>query len=97
VDISEQFDRLTNFMKSDPMVTVMNFVLGVLIILSLLFTYLTLSRTRELRSLTLTATVDNNNLIRANSLLTDVINYNAQAKSPELARIVQSIQQQPRH
>jgi hypothetical protein len=83
-------------MKSDPMVTVMNFVLGVLIILGLLFTYLTLTRTRELRSMTLNATAANNNLIRINSLVNDVINYNAQAKSPELTRIVQSIQQ-PRH
>jgi hypothetical protein len=82
-------------MKSDTTTTVLNFVLAALVILGVTFALLTMSRTRELRQLTVNATLANNALMRAQSLANDTAAYNATAKSPELARILQAAQSKP--
>jgi hypothetical protein len=79
-------------MKNDTTTTVLNFVLAVLVILGVAFALLTMNRTRELRTLSAAALAANNNLMRAQGLANDVAAFNATAKSPELARILQGIQ-----
>jgi beta-lactam-binding protein with PASTA domain len=79
-------------MKSDTTTTALNFVLGVLVLLGVVFALLTINRTRELRQLTVNATLANNALMRAQGLANDTAAYNVSAKSPELTRILQAIQ-----
>jgi len=82
-------------MKNDTTTTVLNFVLAALVILGVVFALLAMNRTRELRQLSLNATVANSGLMRAQALANDVSAYNATAKSPELTRILQGIQPKP--
>jgi hypothetical protein len=82
-------------MKNDTTTTVLNFVLAALVILGVVFALLSMSRTRELRQLSLNATIANNGLLRAQALANDATAYNATAKSPELTRILQAIQPKP--
>ena len=79
-------------MKSDLTTTVLNFVLAVLVILGVVFALLTITRMRELRQLTATATLDNAALMRAQGLAGDATAYNATAKNPDMTRILQAIQ-----
>lgn len=82
-------------MKNDTTTTVLNFVLAALVILGVVFALLAMNRTRELRQMSLNATIANNALVRAQGLANDVAAYNASAKSPELTRILQTIQPKP--
>jgi hypothetical protein len=82
-------------MKSDTTTTVLNFVLAALVILGVLFALLAMNRNRDLRTLSLNATIANSALTRAQALANDTAAYNASAKSPELAHILQSIQPKP--
>ena len=84
-------------MKNDTTTTVLNFVLAALVILGVGFAILSMKRTRELRQLSLNATIANSALMRAQGLANDVAGYNATAKSPELTRILQAIQPKPAH
>jgi hypothetical protein len=79
-------------MKSDTTTTILNLVLAVLVILGVVFALLTITRMREFRQLTGNATVANSALMRAQALANDAAAYNATAKNPDLARILQSIQ-----
>ena len=79
-------------MKSDSTTTVLNFILAVLVILGVVFALLSITRTREFRALSTNATLANNALMRAQGLANDTAAYNASAKSPELTRILQSVQ-----
>jgi len=79
-------------MKSDTTTTVLNFILAVLVILGVVFALLSITRTREFRSLTTNATLANSALMRAQGLANDAAAYNVAAKSPELTRILQSVQ-----
>lgn len=79
-------------MKSDTTTTALNFILAVLVILGVVFALLSITRTRELRQLTTNATLANTALMRAQGLANDTAAYNAAAKSPELARILTSVQ-----
>ena len=79
-------------MKSDTTTTILNFVLAVLVILGVVFALLAMNRTRELRQLSAYATIANNSMLRAQSLANDTAAYNATVKSPELTRILQSVQ-----
>lgn len=82
-------------MKNDLTTSILNLALAALVILGVLFTILTMMRTRELRQLTANATAANQALVKAQSIVNDVAAYNATAKSPELARILQSVQAKP--
>lgn len=79
-------------MKNDTTTTLLNFVLSVLVILGVVFALLTMSRTRDLRTLSVNATVANSKIMQINSLLNDVATYNATAKSPELNKAIQLLQ-----
>ena len=82
-------------MKNDTTTTILNFVLAALVILGVVFALLTMNRTRELRQLSLNATTANSALMRAQALANDATAFNASAKNPDLARILQSIQPKP--
>ena len=83
-------------MKNDTTTTLLNFVLAVLVILGVVFALMTMSRTRDLRQLQSRAQIAQINFMRAQALANDVMAFNATAKSPELAQILQSAQpQQP--
>ncbi|MEY4916882.1 MAG: hypothetical protein RL616_795 [Verrucomicrobiota bacterium] len=79
-------------MKNDTTTTLLNFVLAALVILSVVFAYLAIMNTRELRSLSVNAANANNNIMRVNSLLNDVMAYNSTAKSPELNKAIALLQ-----
>jgi hypothetical protein len=86
-------------MKNDSTTTVLNFVLAALVILGVVFALLNIWRTRDLRHMqvTLQTQMQRTQITssRAQSLLNDVITFNATAKSPELAQIIQSAQTPP--
>jgi mannitol-specific phosphotransferase system IIBC component len=82
-------------MKSDTTTTVLNIILAVLVFFGVVFAILSITRTREFRQLTANATQANNALSRAQALANDTAAFNATAKSPELARILQSVQAKP--
>jgi hypothetical protein len=82
-------------MKSDTTTTVLNFMLAVLVMLGVVFALLSIMRTREFRQLTANATLANSALMRAQGLANETAAYNVTAKSPELTRILQSIQPKP--
>ena len=79
-------------MKSDSTTTVLNFILAMLVLLGVVFALLSMKRTRDFRMLSATATLANSALMRAQGLANDTAAFNAAAKSPELTRILQSIQ-----
>ncbi|HEY5346311.1 MAG TPA: hypothetical protein VIK62_08205 [Verrucomicrobiae bacterium] len=79
-------------MKCDTTTTVLNFFLAVLVLLGVVFALLSITRTREFRAVTPFAMQANSKAMMFQSFVTDVIAYNNQAKSPELTRILQSIQ-----
>ena len=79
-------------MKSDTTTTLLNFILAVLVILGVVFALLSITRTREFRQLTTNATIANTALMRAQGLANDAAAFNVSAKSPELTRILQSVQ-----
>ena len=79
-------------MKSDSTTTVLNFILAMLVLLGVVFALLSMKRTRDFRILSANATLANSALMRAQGLANDTAAFNAAAKSPELTRILQSIQ-----
>lgn len=82
-------------MKNDTTTTLLNFVLLVLVILGVVFALMSIYRTGELRQLSLNAAAANNNLMRVNTLLNDVVAYNATAKAPELNHAISLLQAKP--
>jgi hypothetical protein len=79
-------------MKCDTTNSILTFVLGVLAVAGVIFALQTIFLTREFRSLTFQATVDNNYLVQAQSLANDVAAYNQKNPSPELTRLLQAAQ-----
>jgi ABC-type transport system involved in cytochrome c biogenesis permease subunit len=79
-------------MKNDTTTTFLNFVLAALVILGVLFAILAMQRTREYRAITPLAMQANAKAMMVQSLVNDVSSYNAQVRSPEIARILQSLQ-----
>jgi hypothetical protein len=94
VDFQGLLARFLPFMKSDTTTTVLNFVLAVLVILGVVFALMSILRTRELRqlqtNLQIRAQISQANFMRVQALAADVVAYNATAKSPELAKILQA-------
>ena len=81
-------------MKSDTTTTVLNYALAVVVILGVVFALFTIFRARNLRNITPVAMQVNTKLMMVQSLVNDVNNYNQQAKSPELTKILQTFQTQ---
>jgi hypothetical protein len=77
-------------MKSDMTNTILTFVLGVLVVTGVIFALQTIFLTRELRSLTMQATVAQSSLLQVQSLYNDASAYNQKAASPELTKILQA-------
>ena len=88
-------------MKNDATTTLLNFVLAVLVILSLVFAGFYVYRTHvalQLQSkLQTESQMTQAGFQRIQALMNEVVAYNSTAKNPELAQIIQSIQspQQP--
>jgi hypothetical protein len=82
-------------MKNDSTTTFLNFVLAALVFLSIGFGALTVLREPKVQPMTTLALQDNNNIMKLNAVLNDVVAYNATARSPDLARIIQAVQQKP--
>ncbi len=95
MDIPGGLARFSPIMKADTTTTVLNLVLAVLVISGVVFALLAMNRTREFRQLNANAALANNALMRAQGLANDTAAFNATAKSPELTRILQSIQPKP--
>jgi hypothetical protein len=81
-------------MKSDTTATALNFILAVLVILGVVFALFSIFRARDLRSVAPVAIQVNSRLMLLQSLVNDVNNYNQQAKSPEITRMMQDFQAQ---
>lgn len=79
-------------MKNDTTTTLLNFVLAVLVILGVVFAYLTIWRTRDLRGIQQAAVQANSKVMMAQSLINDVNVYNAKARSPEINGMLQAFQ-----
>jgi hypothetical protein len=79
-------------MKSETTNTVLTFVLGMLAIAGAIFAVQTIFLTREFRSLTVQATVANNNLMQVQALAQDVGAYNQKNPSAELTKLLTATQ-----
>ena len=83
-------------MKNDTTTTLLNFVLAALVILSVLFAYFSIMRTRDLRQMQTALQMEAQRIQfgsqKAQALLMDTIEYNKAAKSSELAQIIQAAQ-----
>jgi cytoskeletal protein RodZ len=81
-------------MKNDTTTTFLNFVLAVLVILGVVFALWSIQRTVAIRRLQPNLQTQlqafQATSAKAQALLNDVIKYNATAKSPELAQIIQA-------
>ena len=82
-------------MKNDTTTVFLNFVLGALVIVGVVLAYFNMKDTRELRYLNPQAMQANNFIVKIQALANDVAAYNTQAKSPELAKALQSISAHP--
>jgi hypothetical protein len=82
-------------MKCETTNTVLNFVLAVLVISGVFFGLMTILRTHESRALNPAAVQANAQLMMMQSFVNDVNAYNNQVKSPEITRLLQSLQAKP--
>lgn len=82
-------------MKCETTDCILKFVLAALVILAVIFALQTIFRTRELRSLTQQAGMDKNNLLLMQSVYNDALAYSQKNPSPDLTRILQTVQAKP--
>jgi hypothetical protein len=82
-------------MKCETTNAVLTFVLGVLTVAGVIFAMRTSIQTHELRKINNQEAVERIYLMQAQALVNDVIAYNQKNPSPELARLLQSIQVKP--
>ena len=80
-------------MKDDLTTTFLNFVLAMLVFLTVGFGLLTILREPQLPGATATALQANNSLVKIQSLINDTAAYNVTARSAELAGILQTVEQ----
>lgn len=82
-------------MKCDTTNTILTFGLGILAVGGVIFALQTIFLTRELRTLTVQATIANTSLLQAQALAGDVLAYNQRNPSPELTKLLQAVQTKP--
>ncbi len=82
-------------MKSETTNTVLNLVLAVLVFSGVFFALWTIQRTREFRELNQAAIQANAQVMFLQTFVSDVGAYNNQAKSPEIARLLQPFLTKP--
>jgi hypothetical protein len=96
VDIRRRSARLSAItMKCGMTNAVLTFVLGVLAVAGVILMLRTVIQARELRTITPQATSANGFLTQAQMLLNDVSAYNQKNPSPELVKLLQSVQARP--
>jgi hypothetical protein len=79
-------------MKNYSTTSLLNFVLALLVILGVIFAMLTMTRTRDLRTINPYAMQAQQKAIMMQTMVNDVSTYNTQVKNPELTRILQTLQ-----
>jgi hypothetical protein len=79
-------------MKCELTSCLLTVVLSVLAVLGVIFALQYIFLTHEFRSLSVQATIANNSLIQARALANDAGIYNSRSPSPELTRLLQSVQ-----
>jgi len=79
-------------MKSETLNGILTFLLGVLVVVSVVLALRLVNLTRTTRSLNMKALVAQTYMVRAQSLYADAKAYNQQHPSPELTSILQSVQ-----
>jgi hypothetical protein len=79
-------------MKNETLNGILTSVLGVLVVLGVIFALRVVFVTRDSRTLQGQAILDNARIMQARQLANDVALYNQKAQSPELTRILQSLQ-----
>jgi len=83
-------------MKNDSTTTFLNLVLAMLVVLCMLFGIRSIWQTHKQRGAHTVVSIQAQNFqvasVRAQALLNDTMQFNATAKSPELAQIIQSVQ-----
>src|SRR5215471_10248671 len=94
MDFPFRWDRVFPPMKSNTTVTALNFILAVVVILGVVFALFSIFRARDLRGIAPVAIQVNSRLMLLQSLVNDVNNYNQQAKSSEITRIMQDFSAQ---
>jgi hypothetical protein len=82
-------------MKCNTTNAILTFVLGVLAVAGVMLVLRTVMQSREIRRMTPTVTVENAYLAQAQLLFNDVAAYNQKNPSPELAKLLQSLQTRP--
>ncbi|HTV62916.1 MAG TPA: hypothetical protein VMH30_10160 [Verrucomicrobiae bacterium] len=77
-------------MRSEILNEILTFVLGILVVLGVIFALQTINRTRELNTLQVQAVAINQNYLRLQGLVNDVLVYNQKYPNPELTHILQN-------
>jgi hypothetical protein len=77
-------------MKCEVLNEILTFVLGILVVLGVIFAVQTINRSRELNTLQIQAVAINQNYLRLQGLLNEVLAYNQKYPNPELTHILQT-------
>lgn len=77
-------------MRSEILNEILTFVLGLLVVLGVIFALQTINRTRELNTLQVQAVAINQNYLRLQGLVNEVLVYNQKYPNPELTHILQN-------
>jgi hypothetical protein len=75
--------------------TILTFALGVLAVAGVILVLRTVMQTRELQKTTIQAAGENAYLTQAQTLFNDVAAYNQKNPSPELTKLLQTVQPRP--
>jgi hypothetical protein len=82
-------------MKCDVTNGILTFALGVLLVGDVLFALQAINHTREFRKMSSQVAQVQTSILQLQSLMNDVAVYNQRTPSPELTRLLQSIQAKP--
>lgn len=82
-------------MKNDLTNWVLTLVLTVLAVAGAVLVLRTVMQTRELHTISMLATSQNNFIGQSQVLLNDVVAYNQKTPSPELTKLLQTLQPKP--
>lgn len=82
-------------MKNDTITTALNTLLAALVFLCVLFEILSMVNLREQRTLMMQAAYANKAVAQFQALANDTAAYDAKYRSPDLERLLQSLQAKP--
>jgi hypothetical protein len=92
VDNRRLFAKFPPTMKSETLNGIFTFILGVLVVAGVILALRLVSLTKETRQLQTMEVVDTTVMTRAQSLFADAKAYNQQHPTPELTKILESVQ-----